>query len=89
MTFQVRHENNLFDFIQTRQADKYSKFPNDKSNFYDEIYKTTTSDISNCKYIDSISGNKLSSFKNSLNNAFQYSLFTKKTLIHCIFFCNF
>ena len=37
MTFQVRHETNLFDFIQTRQADKYSKFPNDKSNFYDEI----------------------------------------------------
>ena len=67
MTFQARHKTNLFDFIQTSQAAKYSKFPNDNSNFYDEIYKTITSNISNCKYIDRISDSQLSSFKNSLN----------------------
>ena len=67
MTFQVRHETNLFNFIQMSEAAKYSKFPNDNNNLYKEIYKTITSNVSNCKCIDSISDNQLSSFKNSLN----------------------
>ena len=88
MVFEVRHETNPFNFIQTSQAAAHSKFVDDNDSLYHEMYQMITSNISNCKYIDSISDNQLSSFKNSLNIIRLNSHYLQKNFDLFYIFCS-